>query len=119
MREWLAKLIVEKTGREPDTTGDCYNCHYFYSDAGKCEDCDRYISELSRCPVDLAFSENTADQILTHIGDIKEQAAKAERERIANDLAQKDWFGEALSYNDRLKCIEYIRQGLALKDGEE
>jgi mevalonate kinase len=38
---------------------------------------------------------------------------------VTDALRKKDWFGEKLSYNERLKVLRYIESGEIIKSGQE
>lgn len=54
--------------------------------------------------------EKVIPELLALIPDEKE-IREQERERIVELLQQKEWFGEKLSANDRVKVLEYLKQG--------
>lgn len=62
-KEQTTKLL-QKIGRETGDEGSCPDCHYFFADDHKCEDCNEDISGLSFCPVDHQFCEETVSTII-------------------------------------------------------
>lgn len=98
--ERITQKLLDKVGRQVDD--DCPDCHYFFADANKCEDCDLDVSQFQECPVDRRFCENFVEtEVRPYVAALYDKIAALERER---DGEVWYWLGDGHDHPETLCC---------------